>query len=683
MKSSYYYISVQILAEISRRSENKIRKTYRQVIKDECIPLSEIPLQFQEAYIRDYLFRDRTIDFPIIDSIREPGLSPPLNSPEVHELFQEMRMLQEARHIADAYANTGLLTKMLTELANSYGYSYSTFTRRRKLYMNNTSLSRALMHDASHEDTRDRYRTVCFYCRDLIIFLHEKPGKISAAKIFRDLNKATPLKCSECPYHPDVKTGTPKKGDFIPDATCRRNSEYWVTPNCDDTVCTIVSRIPEQQDVLSWEGVKSWAAKFHFTPSRKKPNVVNYVWFSDHKHLDIFVRTEQLPDGTWKTARPWLTAILDCASNVLVSYILSLNPTSDCIAECFARACAFTVDTPYAGIPDYFYIDNGKDYRSKKMDGLPNSEDGHLYLNKNFGESGILEWFGIKVIHALPYRGCSKSIESIWRVIDREWFKELPGYCGENPSKRPYCLDEDIKNGNLYTFQQFADYFADTIYPGYNGFTVSGKSPDELYQSLPKASSYVPTWRTLAVLKSTSATRDIGQKGIRYDNNFYWCAELGSLVGEKGCRIFAFDTPFNRNISVMKGNEYIGEAHMVEQLNVVEKKRHRVVEHVAEQGRQYKHYSGRIQKLHNLVMQTDVADRMSDAPAIDNIRYGQKIDESRDTTEATDSPSIPESLKEQAIEYSKNLLNPDDSHTEPGATTNYFTELGKAARKKL
>lgn len=153
--------------------------------------------------------------------------------------------------------------------------------------MNNTSLSRALMHTTDKKDTRDRYRTVCFYCRDLIIFLHEKTGRISSAKIFRDINKAAPVKCADCPYNPSVKNGKHKKGDPIPEATCHRNTEIWITPNCEDTVCTIVSRIPEQQDVLAWEGIRSWANKFHYTPSRKKPDVVNYVWFSDHKRLDI------------------------------------------------------------------------------------------------------------------------------------------------------------------------------------------------------------------------------------------------------------------------------------------------------------------------------------------------------------------------------------------------------------
>ena len=95
----------------------------------------------------------------------------------------------------------------------------------------------------------------CFYCRDLIIFQHELPGKISGAKIFRDISDSKPFPCKECPYHPDVKNAPHKKGDCIPVATCARNSEYMIKPGCDDTVCTIINRIPEQQDVLAWEGV--------------------------------------------------------------------------------------------------------------------------------------------------------------------------------------------------------------------------------------------------------------------------------------------------------------------------------------------------------------------------------------------------------------------------------------------
>lgn len=266
--------------------------------------------------------------------------------------------------------------------------------------MNSTPLYRALSHSASAEDTTDRYRTCCLYCRDLIIFLHEKPGKISAAKIFRDIRDSKPFPCKTCPYHPDVKNGPHKKGDSIPIATCARKSEFMVKPNCDDTVGTIIRRIPEQQDVLAWAGVRAWAALYHYAPAREKSKVVNRVWFSDHKIIDLEVRTRQRPDGSWEVQRPWITAIIDDASDVMVSYVLSLRPNSDCIAECFARACAFTVDTPYSGICDYFYIDNGRDYRSNKMKGLPNSESEPLFLNKEFGESGF--WNGLELKSFTP-----------------------------------------------------------------------------------------------------------------------------------------------------------------------------------------------------------------------------------------------------------------------------------------
>ena len=438
----HHWISISILSEIMQKSPAKIRKIYKSIIQDECIPLIEIPLNLQNIYVKDYLLRDRMIDFSFLDAIKDYSFSTPLKNPDVQSLFREMEMMRKAFEITRTFSASGNVTEHLRELASEYHISYSTLARRRSLYMNSTPLYRALSHSASTEDTRD----------------------------------ARPFSCKKCPYHPDMKAKPHNKKDYIPFATCKRNSEFMVKPNCDDTVCSVIRNIPEQQDVLAWAGVRSWAAQFHYTPAREKSGLVNQCWIADHKKCDIWVRTKLLPDGTWEIKRPWITAIIDSATNVMVSYVLSLNPNSDCIAECFSRACAFTVDTPYSGICDYFYIDNGKDFRSKKLNGLPNSEEDHLYLNKDFGESGILEWFGIKVIHALPYRGCSKTIESIWGTIDDEWFRGLPGYCGSRPSERPYILDEQIKKNELYTFEQFADYFADTIYPEYNNFSVTKES---------------------------------------------------------------------------------------------------------------------------------------------------------------------------------------------------------------
>ena len=160
-------------------------------MKNECIPLSEVPRDIQDRYSSEYLLRNRIIDFSFLAAIKDYSTGTPLTSPEVQELFTEMRMLREARRISATFSASGTTTMRLRQLASKYGISYSTFARRRQQYMNNTSLSRALMHDSTSEDTVDRYRKCCFYCRDLIIFQHEMPGKISGAKIFRDIRDSS------------------------------------------------------------------------------------------------------------------------------------------------------------------------------------------------------------------------------------------------------------------------------------------------------------------------------------------------------------------------------------------------------------------------------------------------------------------------------------------------------------
>lgn len=188
----HYWISVPLLAGIMHKSQKKVRKMYRKIIRDECIPLREIPLKLQKIYAEEYLFRDRLIDFPFLDAIKDYSSSP-LHNPAIQELFTEMRMMRDAHRISLAYASSGTVTERLRNLAVQYHISYSTLARRRAIYMNSTPLYRALTNSATDEDTKDRYRTCCFYCRDLIIYLHEQPGKISAAKIFRDIRKAKPF----------------------------------------------------------------------------------------------------------------------------------------------------------------------------------------------------------------------------------------------------------------------------------------------------------------------------------------------------------------------------------------------------------------------------------------------------------------------------------------------------------
>ena len=122
-----------------------------------------------------------------------------------------------------------------------------------------------------------------------------------------------------------MKDGPHGKGDYVPIATCRRGSEHMVTPKCRETMNLITSRIPAQETCMAWAGVRAWMSKCQHTVPRIKPDLVNYVHFSDHTILDIHVKTRVYKDGSFDHGRVWLTGITDGASNALIGFVVGVR----------------------------------------------------------------------------------------------------------------------------------------------------------------------------------------------------------------------------------------------------------------------------------------------------------------------------------------------------------------------
>ena len=140
-------ISIPILAEISTLTPNRLRKIYRQIITDDCIPLSEIPLHQQETFVNDYLLRGKTLDFDLMKLAGKPDCENPfpfLYSAGVQELFTTTKMIREANAVIDAFTSSKNITKKLEQLAAQYGISYRTLIRRRNYFMNQNILMQLL-----------------------------------------------------------------------------------------------------------------------------------------------------------------------------------------------------------------------------------------------------------------------------------------------------------------------------------------------------------------------------------------------------------------------------------------------------------------------------------------------------------------------------------------------------------
>ena len=113
----------------------------------------------------------------------------------------------------------------------------------------------------------------------------------------------------------------------------------------------------------------------------------------------------------------------------------------------------------------------------------------------------------------------------------------------------------------------------------------------------------------------------------------------------------------------------------------MEQNRYKIINHIREQQAQHRFYSDKLEQLHSIALQTDIADQICHIPPVDNIRYGQAIDTERDSTVATDDKSIPEELKEKAAAYSRNLMSLESPLEPQGKTTQTYRELGRKLRE--
>ena len=210
-----YKIAIPILSDITGTKPQHLRTMYAALLENDCIPLTEIPFTQQEAYVKEYLLRDRYVD---VDLMQEATPHDEITylSVGVQAFFKRTKLVRDTISIQKAYAADRTVTSHLTNLATSYGITYRTLMRERSRFMSHTSLMNLLSDPYKGEDTVDRYRKCCFYCRDYIIARHESAGRPSDNSVFRETKNLKTFLCINCPYHPESKAKAHKKNDYVP-----------------------------------------------------------------------------------------------------------------------------------------------------------------------------------------------------------------------------------------------------------------------------------------------------------------------------------------------------------------------------------------------------------------------------------------------------------------------------------
>jgi putative transposase len=178
-------------------------------------------------------------------------------------------------------------------------------------------------------------------------------------------------------------------------------------PPCYDRVRHIIKGLDPTLVTMAHQGAAAYREEFDLLYRRESPHA-NAMWQADHTKLAVL-----LLDETGTPAKPWLTAIEDDYSRMIVGYRLSFQESTALTTALALRTAIWRKEDPRwhaSGIPTVFYTDHGSDFTSKHMEQVA----ADLPMELIFSQISI------------P-RGRGK-IERFFRSVDQLLLQDTPGY---------------------------------------------------------------------------------------------------------------------------------------------------------------------------------------------------------------------------------------------------------------
>jgi putative transposase len=404
--------------------------------------------------------------------------------------------------------------------------------------------------------------------KDLYCDEHKPTVKTVYNKAVKQAIELGPEFCLECGYAD----------------TCQEIDRSGVKLSSYTTAYRVIKKELTAAEIARWRyGREEFRKKFMPKTRVRKDDIrVNEQWVGDHHEFDtskdLFV-----VDSNYEPARPWVTGWQDRRSNCFVGYSISFQPNSATILASLAHAMKPKPNSPFQGIPEEVLIDNGKDYRSKRLVGLKDQETAEQYRLKC---QGVFSSLGIRVRFTQPYTPWAKPIERFFKEVADKFSRELPSWVGNRPSERPSNWKEEVKklvnSGKLLTLEQFTKMFQEWLDKYHNTYQKDlGGTPLEIYQKYKPAEGPIPNDTALAVLFMYEDTRKVHPTGIKFNNlNYVNNEKLAIYVGET-LRI-KYDPNFLDEIHVFKDSQYICTAKQMKLLSI-HSSADEIGEHIASQ----------------------------------------------------------------------------------------------------
>jgi hypothetical protein len=264
---------------------------------------------------------------------------------------------------------------------------------------------------------------------------------------------------------------------------------------------------------------------------------------SQYRSLDLVVSDHHVLDCVityrGQLIRPWLTTFQDYRSGKIVGFFPTIKPSSLSIIAAYYMCCI------RYGVPKAVLFDNGKDYRSKLINGYKTTAkqftpEGIEKETEVFFQ-GILPALGSEVHFTRPYSGKSKGRqERYYRILGEYLAKDIGSYTGSDTTTKPddavlmwRSINGMAKREDIPTWEYFTQAAAAMIEYINDTFTSQGKGMDGKTRSrvftenLPEAVRHVSKEELQQALYR-SEVRRCGRNGIKHHNvNYYHPALVG------------------------------------------------------------------------------------------------------------------------------------------------------------
>ena len=539
------------------------------------IDVSDLPLEARVRYVAQIDAR-HPVDNADLITYREV-----YGKKGLETLWKRHQIVMECK-TAVVFAEHKKQTEARAEIAERHNISQRTLYRWCKAY---EAEGIAGIMDKVEQSNKGQMKAMCLLAQDFaknqIFGISRRTNSVAYDDLKRLAKELGATACSRCVHCEGslVRREFAFRGEADKYEICDHAGQGLIVPTSRSTFNRFVATIPAAEKAYARRGKRYWEAHYMPKAERERPSKANECWFGDHHMFDVFVIDD---DGA--IVRPWMTAWSDAATGCFVGYCVTTNPNSGTIAETFVRAIPQKANSEFWGMPSIIYIDNGKDYRSKKFEGEREVEHVLGRLNETMEATGILQQLGVAVIHAQPYKAWSKVIERLFGTLEKRYVRELPGWCGNSPEARPEVLTTAklrhmAERGQLLTLRQFEKVLREQIIPAYHAERFNNaQSPIELYRSMPKAREEMPSWEVLDFIKQERCSRKVSPMGIKLNNCWYWHDDLRRLVDKYVTVRYSKDD--DSSVAIVDDKRFVCHATLKERLAMVNADQEQLAAHM-------------------------------------------------------------------------------------------------------